>query len=45
MDRLLKRTCIGIVSVLALIGLIIGGYQLNNNLNIMKWYELLRVMR
>ena len=29
MGKLLKRTCIGIISVLAVIGLIIGGYQID----------------
>lgn len=42
MDRLLKRTCIGIISVLAVIGLIIGGYQLKQQA---EFNEMVRVVK
>ena len=42
MDRLLKRTCIGIISVLALIGLIIGGYQLKQQA---EYNEMVRIVK
>lgn len=42
MDRLLKRTCIGIVSVLAVIGLIIGGYQLRQQA---EYNEMVRIVK
>lgn len=42
MDRLLKRTCIGIISVLALIGLIIGGYQLKRQA---EYNEMVRIVK
>ena len=42
MNRLLKRTCIGIISVLALIGLIIGGYQLKQQA---EYNEMVRIVK
>ena len=42
MDRLLKRTCIGIVSILAVIGLIIGGYQLKQQA---EYNEMVRIVK
>ena len=42
MDRLLKRTCIGIISVLAVIGLIIGGYQLKQQA---EYNEMVRIVK
>lgn len=42
MSRLLKRMCIGIVSVLALIGLIIGGYQLKQQA---EYNEMVRIVK
>ena len=42
MGKLLKRTCIGIVSVLALIGLIIGGYQLKQQA---EYNEMVRIVK
>jgi len=42
MNRLLKRTCIGIVSVLAVIGLIIGGYQLKQQA---EYNEMVRIVK
>jgi len=42
MDRLLKRMCIGIISVLALIGLIIGGYQLKQQA---EYNEMVRIVK
>ena len=42
MDRLLKRTCIGIISVLAVIGLIIGGYQLRQQA---EYNEMVRIVK
>ena len=42
MDRLLKRTCIGIISVLALTGLIIGGYQLKQQA---EYNEMVRIVK
>ena len=42
MDKLLKRTCIGIVSVLAVIGLIIGGYQLKQQA---EYNEMVRIVK
>lgn len=42
MGKLLKRTCIGIISVLALIGLIIGGYQLKQQA---EYNEMVRIVK
>ena len=42
MDRLLKRTCIGIISVLAIIGLIIGGYKLRQQA---EYNEMVRIVK
>ena len=42
MDRLLKRTCIGIISVLAVIGLIIGGYKLRQQA---EYNEMVRIVK
>ena len=42
MGKLLKRTCIGIVSVLAVIGLIIGGYQLKQQA---EYNEMVRIVK
>ena len=42
MGKLLKRMCIGIVSVLALIGLIIGGYQLRQQ---SEYNEMVRIVK
>ena len=42
MNRLLKRTCIGIISVLAVIGLIIGGYQLKQQA---EYNEMVRIVK
>ena len=42
MDRLLKRTCIGIISVLAVIGLIIGGYKLRQQA---EYNEMERIVK
>ena len=42
MGKLLKRTCIGIMSVLALIGLIIGGYQLKQQA---EYNEMVRIVK
>ena len=42
MDRLLKRTCIGIVSVLAVIGLIIVGYKLRRQA---EYNEMVRIVK
>ena len=42
MNRLLKRTCIGIISVLAVIGLIIGGYKLRQQA---EYNEMVRIVK
>ena len=42
MGKLLKRTCIGIISVLAVIGLIIGGYQLKQQA---EYNEMVRIVK
>lgn len=42
MNKLLKRTFIGIISVLALIGLIIGGYQLKQQA---EYNEMVRIVK
>lgn len=42
MGKLLKRMCIGIVSVLAVIGLIIGGYQLKQQA---EYNEMVRIVK
>ena len=42
MDRLLKGTCIGIISVLAVIGLIIGGYKLRQQA---EYNEMVRIVK
>lgn len=42
MNRLLKRTCIGIISILAVIGLIIGGYKLRQQA---EYNEMVRIVK
>ena len=42
MNRLLKRTCIGITSVLAVIGFIIGGYKLRQQA---EYNEMVRIVK
>ena len=42
MGKLLKRTCIGIISILAVIGLIIGGYQLKQQA---EYNEMVRIVK